>query len=63
MIVGLAATAVKVVVVAIVVVAAIVAVTAKVAVAAKAKTLIRRMVNDTVVSVFDIHRLICMYIC
>ena len=51
MIVGLAATAVvavKVVVVAIVVVAAIVAVTAKVAVAAKVKTLIRRMVNDTV---------------
>ena len=59
MIVGLAATAVvavKVVVVVIVVAAAIVAVTAKV------KMLIR-MVNDTVVSVFDIHWLICMYIC
>ena len=27
------------------------------------KMLIRRMVNNTVVSVFDIHRLICMYIC
>ena len=27
------------------------------------KMLITRMVNDTVVSVFDIHRLIYMYIC